>query len=182
MQITNVPFNALKSPSWGATTLLRPEKNLLKLSLLESGWLQPIVVKSDDMTIIDGYHRWLIAQDDEKFIKKHGTLIPVIFHDVDDIDAMVIHVRLNRARGTQNVYALSKIVKKIVASSKYTEVDLGNILLMHDDEIDILLSSGLLKKKDWAKYDYSRAWVPIEVPAGTDVGSTVIERPPNKDR
>ena len=53
---------------------------------------------------------------------------------------------------------------------------------MHDDEIDLLMSSGLLKMKNWKQYEYSRAWVPIEVPKGEEVGTSIIERPPNKDR
>jgi len=39
-----------------------------------------------------------------------------------------------------------------------------------------------LKTKNWKQYEYSRAWVPIEVPKGEEVGSSIIERPPNKDR
>jgi hypothetical protein len=182
MKITQLMAKSLKAPKWGATSILKPDKALLRLSMIESGWLQPLVVRMSDLTIIDGYHRWMIAQEEEKFIKRHGDWIPIIFHDVDEIDAMVLHIRLNRSRGNVNSYALSKLVKRIVSSGKYNENDLKNVLLMHDDEIDLLMSSGLLKMKNWKQYEYSRAWVPIEVPKGEEVGTSIIERPPNKDR
>ena len=182
MKIVDVQNKVLKIPSWGTTSILRPEKMLLKISMIENGWLQPLVVKLSDNTIIDGYQRYLISVDDDKFLKKYGSSIPVLYQDVDEIEAMVLHVRLNRAKGSVNSYALSRLVKRIVASNKYDENDLANLFLMHDDEIDLLMSDGLLKKKNWQKYEYSRAWVPIEVAKPLAEDSVNIERPPNKDR
>lgn len=182
MEIVNVPLNSLKAPSWGSTYLLRPDKILLKSSLIDSGWLQPLLVRASDQTIIDGTKRWDIALSDDKFLKRHGNNAPVLFHDVDEIDAMVLHVRMNRARGNVHPVGLSGLLKKIVYSGKYSEKDLSTIFVMSEDEIDLLLSNGLLKKKNWEKYEYSRAWVPIEVPKGTEVETSFIERPPNADR
>lgn len=182
MEIVLVDNKKLKIPAWGATSILRPEKMLLRMSMIEYGWVQPIIVKLSDNTIIDGYQRYLISIDDDKFLKKYGSSIPVIYEDVDDIEAIVMHIRLNRARGATNAYALSRAVKRIVASGKYEEDDLSNLFLMHDDEIDLLMSDGLLKKKNWQKYEYSRAWVPIEVAKPVADEAVYIERPPNKDR
>lgn len=182
MKIQGVQAKVLQIPKWGATSILRPEKMLLRASMVDSGWLQPIIVRFSDNSIIDGYQRYLICIEDDKFIKKYGQIIPVIYHDVDEIEAMVMHVRLNRARGVTNSYALSRLVKRIVSSGKYKEKDLSNLFLMHVDEIDLLMSSGLLKKKNWQKYEYSRAWVPIEVAKTSAEDAVVIERPPNADR
>jgi hypothetical protein len=182
MEISFVDNKQLKIPSWGVTSTLRPEKMLLKASMIDYGWTQPIVVKSSDNMIIDGYQRYLISLDDEKFIKKHGNLIPVVYKNVDEVEAIVMHIRLNRARGAVNSYALSRAVKRLVSSGKYEEDDLSNLFLMHDDEIDLLMSDGLLKKKNWQKYEYSRAWVPIEVAKPVAEDTVTIERPPNKDR
>lgn len=182
MKITEVQNKILKIPAWGATSILRPEKMLLRLSMVEHGWLQPLIVRASDDRIIDGYQRYIISIDEEKFVKKYGKLIPVIYQDVDEIEAIVMHIRLNRARGSVNSYALSRAVKRIIASGKYEEDDLSNLFLMHDDEIDLLLSDGLLKKKNWQKYEYSRAWVPIEVAKPIAQDTVNIERPPNKDR
>lgn len=182
MKIHDVPLSSLKAPSWGATYLLRPDKILLRSSLIDSGWLQPLIVRREDSTIIDGTKRWDLALSDDKFLQKHGNSVPVVYHEVDEIDAMVLHVRINRARGNSHPVGLSAILKKIVYSGKYTETDLSSIFAMGEDEIDLLLSSGLLKTKNWEKYEYSRAWVPIEVPKGSEVETSFIERPPNADR
>lgn len=181
MQIHLVPNNSIKPSDWSANYVLKPERNLLRLSMLESGWLQPLVVRRETMTIIDGFHRWQLAQTEDKFIKKHGDLVPVVFKDVDEIEAMVLHIRLNRSRGDLSAFLVSKIIKRIIDSGKYEEEDLSNIFLMNDDEIDLMLSHGLLKRKNLAKYEYSRAWVPIEVPKATEI-APVLERPPNPDR
>lgn len=182
MDISNVDNRILKISPWGATSILRPEKMLLKESMMDYGWVQPIVVRASDNTIIDGYQRYLISINEEKFLKKYGRHVPVLLQDVDEVGAMIMHVRLNRARGSVNSYALSRLIKRLIASGKYEENDLGNIFLMHDDEIDLLVSDGLLKKKNWHKYEYSRAWVPVEVAKPISEDRVDIERPPNKDR
>lgn len=182
MIVNMVPLNSIRAPKWGATYLLRPDKMLLSQSLKESGWLQPLVVRLSDQTIIDGTKRWDIALSDDKFMKKHGSNVPVVYHDVDEIDAMVAHVRLNRARGSIHPVGLSILVKRILDSGKYGTTDLANFFIMSDDEIDLLMSRGLLKNKNWQAYEYSRAWVPIEVPAGSESDSPTFERPPNPDR
>ncbi len=150
--------------------------------MIDYGWIQPIVVKASDNTIIDGYQRYLISINEEKFLKQYGRFVPVLYQNVDEVDAIIMHIRLNRARGSVNSYALSKLVKRVVASGKYDEDDLGTTLLMHDDEIDLLMSDGLLKKRNWQKYEYSRAWVPVEVAKPIEEDRVDIERPPNKDR
>lgn len=182
MIVHNVPLNSIRPPKWGATYMLRPEKMLLVQSLREYGWLQPLVIKKSDQTIIDGTKRWDTALSDDKFLRAHGSDVPVIYHDLDEVDAMVAHVRLNRSRGNIHPVGLSALVKRIVDSGKYDANDLANLFIMSEDEIDLLLSSGLLKNKNWKEYDYSRAWVPIEVPVGTNADSPTFERPPNLDR
>jgi hypothetical protein len=52
--------------------------------------------KKDSSEIIDGFHRWVCAQTDKRILKRDKNLVPVIFEDVDKIDAMLMHIRLNR--------------------------------------------------------------------------------------
>ena len=61
MEISLVDNRQLKIPKWGVNSILRPEKMLLKTSMIDYGWIQPIVVKKSDNTIIDGYQRYLIS-------------------------------------------------------------------------------------------------------------------------
>jgi len=53
----------------------RIDRALLKISLLASGWTQPIVVR-EDMEIVDGFQRWTIAEDPD-VAALTGGLVPL---------------------------------------------------------------------------------------------------------
>lgn len=181
MKIEYTPFNSVRAADWRVNYVLKPDMELLRLSMTESGWLQPLLVRAADMTIIDGTHRWVIAGE-KNFQRKHGSDIPVLFCDVDEIDAMVMHIRMNRARGETFAKPFSKLLKKIVLSDKYSAEELEDILIMSPDEVDLMLAGGLLKQRKIPQHEYSRAWVPVEAPSADKLNSVSIERPPNPDR
>jgi ParB-like chromosome segregation protein Spo0J len=181
MIIEHLPFNSVVLPSWRINYVLKPDMDLLRLSMNDFGWLQPIVVRTQDMTVVDGTHRWVVAGEKD-FQKKHGADIPVVLVDCDEIDAMVMHIRLNRARGEVFAKPFSKLLKKIVLSDKYSPEDLEDILVMSPDEVDLMLAGGLLKLRKIPQHVYSRAWVPVEAPSPDSVQNATIERPPNPDR
>lgn len=181
MKIEMVPFNSIRPFDWRCNYVLKPDMELLRLSMSEFGWVQPIIVRSEDSRIIDGAHRWIIAGE-PPFRKVHGENIPVIFRSCDEIDAMIMHIRLNRSRGEIFAKPFSKLIKKIVLSGKYSAEELEDILIMSVDEVDLMLSGGLLKQRKIPDHQYSRAWVPVEAPSKSEAESVVIERPPNADR
>lgn len=161
--------------------MLKPDMDLLRLSMIDFGWLQPIVVRSEDSSIIDGFHRWVVAQED-LFVKAHGKDVPCVIVSCDLVDAMIMHIRLNRARGSIFAKPFSSLLKKIVLSDKYSDEELCKLLQMSDDEMDLMLSGGLLKHRNIPNHTYSRAWVPVEAPSSDTIENIVIERPPNEDR
>ena len=57
----------LKPNNYNPNMVAPPELRLLKISILEDGWTQPIVVNSD-MTIVDGFHRWTLSKDKDGWI------------------------------------------------------------------------------------------------------------------
>lgn len=181
MNIITVESNSIKPAPWRVNYVLKPDMQLLKMSMVEYGWLQPLVVQESTGEIIDGFHRWVTAQDKD-FWKKYGTDIPVIYKDVDKIDAMIMHVRLNRARGDIFAKPFSKLIKTIVVSDKYSLDEVADNLNMSADEFDLMLTGSLLKLRKIPQYQYSKAWVPIEAPSKTELDAHNIERPPNPDR
>lgn len=181
MKIINVPHNSLRLFDWRSNYVLKPDMDLLRLSMREFGWMQPVIVRAEDSRIIDGAHRWIVAGED-KFAKKFGSDVPCIFVDCDEIDAMIMHVRMNRSRGSMFARPFSKLLKKIVLSNKYAPEELEDILVMSVDEVDLMLTGGLLKQRKIPEHTYSRAWVPVEAPDKKQVESFTIERPPNPDR
>lgn len=181
MKIEYRPFDSVKPADWRTNYVLKPDMELLRISMNDFGWLQPIVVRVEDQKIIDGTHRWVVAGEKD-FQRKHGKDIPVLFVDCDEIDAMVMHVRMNRARGDIFAKPFSKLLKNIVLSDKYSPEELETILVMSPDEVDLMLAGGLLKKRNIPQHQYSRAWVPVEAPSADAVHQASIERPPNPDR
>lgn len=184
MQIQYVPIDSLGPASWRANYVLAPDLRLLKNSLLDGGWIYPIVAQLGTGIVIDGWHRLRVHQKTAEIKQKWGLEVPVIWMDVDDIDARVWHVRLNRARGSIVAKSLSRIVRDLMDSKKYDQYEICAMLEMTDDEIDLLVDGGdLLKIRKVREHKYSPGWVPIEAPAGTVVAPEItIERPPTKDR
>jgi ParB-like chromosome segregation protein Spo0J len=174
LEVELIPANAVRPAKWRANYVLRPDLKLLKQSLEEYGWIYPIIVRKADSTIIDGFHRWLLYQPDEKVL--------VLWVDCDEIDAMIMHVRLNRARGEIVNRYLSKLVRRVLRSRKYTDEEVRQKLGMTYDELDVLADGTLLKIKKIAEHKYSKSWVPVETKGREKAAPVPIERPPNPDK
>lgn len=169
----------LKPAPWRVTHVLRPDLRVLAQSMIDYGWLSPIVVRQADGMIIDGFHRWFLADTNTKLVKKFDREVPVITLDVDEIDAMVAHLRMNRARSFMIPKYMSVLLGEVMVSGKYDDRAIKSMLRMSSEEFDLLSQPSLLKSMNISEHEYSKAWVPIES-NGNDV--PVFERPPNPDR
>ena len=181
LQIEWIPGSELQQASWRATYVLKPDVELLKRSLSDHGWLQPLIVQKSTNTIIDGNYRWEIASNIQSLIKAYSGLVPVVFHLVDSIDAMILHIQVNRARGNLTGKDLSNLVRSISKSRKYAEKDIRALLRMGVEEYELMMDGNLIKAKKYDLHQYSPAWIPIEAPSEI-TSQPVIERPPNADR
>lgn len=182
MEIVWVDGTSLVPAKWRATYILKPDLQVLAQSMDDFGWLQPLVVQKKTNVIIDGYHRWEISGSLKSHKKAYKGAVPVVFEDVNDIEAMMMHLRLNRGRGATMGKKMSRIIRDCNASRKYGEKELRKMLSMHADEVDIMLDGTLLKSRKVSEHKYSNAWVPVEAPASITQQAAAIERPPNPDR
>lgn len=182
LDINYVRASELKIPEWKATHILRPDLLVLSASLMEFGFIEPIHIRSSTKEIIDGNERILLLSNISKISDIHGDFVPVIEHDCDSLTAMMMHLRLNRGRGNLVVKKVSNIVRKLKQSGKYSRNDFDSLLCMKIDELEVMLEASIIKTRKIAEHTYSRAWVPIEAPAGTVDNEPVVERPPNPDR
>lgn len=180
----DTPIDAVRPADWRANYVLKPDMRLLADSLREYGWLAPIIARREDSVIIDGFHRWVAAQGDAEIMARDDRMVPVLWLDVDQVDAMIMHVRLNRARGQLLARPLSNILHQIHYSRKYSHRPIYSLFQMRPEESEILADASLLKSRKVSEHQYSAAWVPIEAPRpGENIASDVpIERPPNADR
>jgi len=132
---------------------------LLKISILEDGWTQPIVINSD-MTIVDGFHRWTLSKDKD-IAKLTDGKIPVVIMEPKDINhQMMSTIRHNRARGTHAVLKMTDIVDTLQKQG-LNQKEIENRLQMEDEEVIRLLNrKGLPTQVVDSGEELGKAWVP----------------------
>ena len=182
LEIKYVESKLLRVPDWKATHILRPDLLVLSASLMEFGFIEPLHVRSGTNEIIDGSERFLLFTGVAKIKEAHGTTIPVIEHECDSLEAMMLHIRLNRGRGNLVAKKTSDIIRKLQKSGKYKKNDFDSLLCMKVDELELMLQPSVIKSRKIQSHTYSRACVPIEAPAGTVDSGPNLEVPPNPDR
>lgn len=113
----------LKPNSYNPNVVPKANLELLIQSILTNGWTMPIVVTAD-YTIIDGFHRWTVAQQ-EPLVSMLDGMVPVVIVDhKDHAQDMYGTITHNRARGTHVLAPMKAIVKQLLAAGKsYKEIE-----------------------------------------------------------
>lgn len=123
------------------------EKKLLKISILEDGWTQPIVVGADGKTIIDGFHRWSISEDKEVYAMTEGFVPVVDLIPQDQAHQKMSTIRHNRARGSHYVLKMSDIVESLVNEEDLSFNEVSERLQMDREEVERLYDHGNMVKR-----------------------------------
>lgn len=128
-----VPVERLTANDYNPNKVSQDNLELLKQSILSNGWTLPIVVRPD-YTIIDGFHRWTIAQQ-EPLKSMLGGKVPVVIveHETRDGDiyGTITH---NRARGIHLLEPMKAIVKELLDGGKSVK-EISKQLGMKPEEI-----------------------------------------------
>lgn len=112
-----VPYEQLKPNDYNPNVVPEENMRLLMQSIQTNGWTLPIVVTAN-YTIIDGFHRWTVAQR-EPLKSQLGGLVPCVIVDHGDKDEdMYGTITHNRARGTHLIGPMKFIVKQLLADGK----------------------------------------------------------------
>ena len=98
-----IESGVLSANSYNPNQVFPPEMDLLKQSLLEDGWTQPLVIR-EDMEIVDGFYRWLLVKQDPEVSDLTGGLVPVVFlQNISKRHQIMSTIRHNRARGAHGL-------------------------------------------------------------------------------
>lgn len=128
-----VDRDLLKPNHYNPNKVSRENLKLLIQSILTNGWTLPIVVRPD-YTIIDGFHRWIVAGEEPLHSKLGGKVPIVVVHHEDASEDIYGTVTHNRARGTHLLEPMKAIVKKLLDDGK-TVAEIGKQLGMRPEEV-----------------------------------------------
>tara|TARA_S200002703_G_scaffold127057_1_gene113667 strand:+ start:3474 stop:3983 length:510 start_codon:yes stop_codon:yes gene_type:complete len=151
----------LNGNDYNPNVVFTPELKLLERSILKTGWVQPILI-SKDKIIIDGFHRWSLSKDSKAIKEVYKGKCPCAILDIDRPTAMIMTIRMNRAKGSHVAFQMSKIVHELLDNHNVDPAELQKELGATKKEIDLLYQDGVFKMKNIKDYKYSNAWYPVE--------------------
>lgn len=161
MKISWVNRDKLKPNHYNPNKVASTEMDLLKLSILEDGWTQPIVARHSG-EIVDGYHRWTVSEDPQ-IAKMTDGKVPVVYlaDEVDCCHQMMSTIRHNRARGQHGILKMSDIVMGLQERGLSSE-EIQHRLKMEEEEVLRLTDHASMGERFDAKFEgtFSRGWVP----------------------
>lgn len=138
-----------------------PEMKLLKKSVLEDGYTQPIVTwqVNEHREVVDGFHRNRVGKEDKEIKKRLDGYLPVTTINEwrqDKSDRIAATIRHNRARGKHQVQGMSDIVIEL-SRRNWSDKKIARELGMDADEVLRLKQiSGLAEM--FADAEFSEAW------------------------
>jgi ParB-like chromosome segregation protein Spo0J len=159
MAVKMVPIEKVVSNDYNPNSVAPPEMKLLKLSIEEDGYTQPIVTyynqEDDNYIIVDGFHRYRCAKEYFK-IKE----IPIVVIDKPINNRMASTIRHNRARGTHAVKGMSDIVLSLTRGG-WKDEEISKHLGMDAEEV-IRLKQITGLKEAFANHEFSKSWSEFE--------------------
>jgi ParB-like chromosome segregation protein Spo0J len=151
----------LNGNDYNPNTVFNPELRLLERSILLTGWVQPVLCTKDG-TIIDGFHRVMLSRESESLRKRYAGKVPCAVIDLPRDQAMMLTIRMNRAKGTHVAVRMSEIVRELIDVHACDPQEVAIEIGATKDEIDLLYQDGVFKMKNIEAYRYSKAWYPEE--------------------
>ena len=153
---------SLDANDYNPNVVMNQELKLLERSLLLTGWVQPVLINRDGL-IIDGFHRTMLSRDSDAVKARWGGKVPCAVLDIDRGQAMVMTIRMNRAKGTHVAVRMSLIVRELIDVHHYDPQEVAIEIGATADEVELLRQDGVFKSKDIENYRYGKAWYPKEV-------------------
>jgi ParB-like chromosome segregation protein Spo0J len=168
-----VPSEQVTANDYNPNSVAPPEMELLRHSIAEDGYTQPIVSWSRDgvYEVVDGFHRHRVGKECKEVQARVRGYLPlvVINGDREDKgDRIAATIRHNRARGKHKVDAMSDIVIELKRRN-WSDEKIGRELGMDPDEVLRLTQIAGLAEM-FADHEFSEAWE-----AGTAEGDEPTE-------
>lgn len=158
-----VPSESVHANDYNPNSVAPPEMELLRLSIAEDGYTQPIVTFDEGHTreVVDGFHRHRVGKECKDIQQRIHGFLPVVSINQergDKSDRIAATIRHNRARGKHKVEAMSDIVIELKRRN-WSDEKISKHLGMDQDEVLRLCQiSGLAEI--FAGQEFSQSWEP----------------------
>lgn len=167
-----VKSDNVRANDYNPNSVAPPEMELLRLSIMEDGYTQPIVtnLEEDVRVVIDGFHRNRVGKECEDVRNRIKGYLPVVqirASQQDKEHRMASTIRHNRARGKHQVDAMTAIVLDLKRRN-WSDTKIGKQLGMDQDEVLRLSQIGGLADA-FADKSFSEAWEPAMINEGDDL-------------
>lgn len=159
LDVKMVPINKVIANDYNPNKVATPEMILLKHSIEQDGYTQPIVTyydkKNDIYIIVDGFHRYRCA-------KEYFNLeeIPIVVINKSLKNRMASTIRHNRARGTHQIKDMSAIVRDLTSFGWSDEKICDELGMELDEVIRLKQITGL--KELFQNHEFSKSWDDFE--------------------
>lgn len=151
LSVEYVGIDSVKPNTYNPNRQNAETLELLKRSIAEDGFTQPIIVHRDSKQIVDGEHRWRAAREMKM------TQVPVVFVDMTDEQMRIATLRHNRARGSEDVDLSIEVLKDLQELGAISWAQ--DSLMLSDAELNDLLDE-LPASEALAAEDHTEAWIP----------------------
>lgn len=158
-KISWIHRDTLKPNNYNPNKVAPPELELLKISIIEDGWTQPIVI-NPDFTIVDGFHRWTVSGHKEIYALTDGNVPTVMITPKDANQQQMATIRHNRARGTHGVLEMSNIITDMVKNGLDGQEIMKRLKMEKEEVVRLLFRAGIPKSDVFKDKDFSQSWTP----------------------
>jgi ParB-like chromosome segregation protein Spo0J len=151
----------VKANDYNPNSVAPPEMDLLRQSIMEDGYTQPIVSfrESEQITVVDGFHRNRVGKEIAEVKERvHGRLPVVNINQWKQGrgDRMASTIRHNRARGSHNIELMSTIVTELVEMGKGDAWICKHVGMSADELLRMKQITGLASL--FQNKEFSQAW------------------------
>jgi len=159
-----VKNDTVKANDYNPNSVAPPEMELLRLSISNDGYTQPIVSMDNNdgsREVIDGFHRNRVGKECKDIQNRvHGYLPVVTIRESQkgQNDRVASTIRHNRARGKHKVESMSDIVVDLKRRNWSDEKISKELGMDRDEVLRLTQISGLIEM--FQNQDFSMAWEP----------------------
>lgn len=157
-----VPNDQVHANDYNPNSVMPPEMELLRVSIDEDGYTQPIVTMAEPdgmREVVDGFHRKRVGTEILEIKERVYSYLPVVTINEsrhDKGDRMAATIRHNRARGKHSVIKMSEIVGALIKRNWSYDKIAKKLGMEHDEVLRLSQVTGLAEL--FSDKDFSEAW------------------------